>query len=300
MILLAKRLEAGGGCLARLRATAPWASAQARVAEYILGNATTAVNQTIDEIAAACGVSTATVVRFCRTLGYEGFTQFRRALTIDILISPKDIHEDIKRDDPAPVLTEKVFNTAIQTLRDTLSVVDIESLEKAIRAVGGARMVEIYGVGGSGFVAQDTYHKFMTIGVPCIACTDSHIQAMSASLLSEKDVAIGISHSGATPETIRALRWATMRGATTICVTNYRNAPINKYADIQLFTASRETTSRGIPVASRIAQLIILDVLFVGVAVSHYERALESIYLTAEASRGMRKMPASVRRGGKK
>jgi DNA-binding MurR/RpiR family transcriptional regulator len=272
-------------CLVRISSVKKWPPSQNLIPKYILDNPRLAYTRGIEELAKEIGTSTASITRFCKRLEYEGFADFKRALLVDIISSPEDIHTEITLKDSMSTLIQKVFNTATQTLKNTLAITESRTLNKAVDFIIRARKVDIYGVGGSGIVAQDTNHKFITIGINSTSLIDSHLQAMSASLLDKNCVAIGISHSGSTPETLRALRLAKEVGAKTICVTNQRHSKIVEYSDFSLFTASHESTVVGIPVASRVAQITLLDSLFVGVAMKKYEDSLENVYKTGYATR---------------
>jgi DNA-binding MurR/RpiR family transcriptional regulator len=178
-------------------------------------------------------------------------------------------------------MAEKVFQISAQTLRDTLAILDVDQLIRAAGLVRDAKRIDLYGAGGSGIVAQDMYHKLLTVGIFSSASPDAHVQAMSASLLQPGDVALGISHSGATCETVESLTTARQAGAHTIALTNYQGAPITKVADIVLLTASQETTTKGYATASRLAQLALLDALFMVVAFGKFEDSMEGIRRTS-------------------
>jgi len=132
-------------------------------------------------------------------------------------------------------------------------------------------------------VAQDAQHKFLRIGFNCNAYIDTHMQASMAALLKKGDVAVGISHSGQTKDIVSAIRIANAAGATTICITNYPASQIAQESKIKLFTSSRETTLRSGAIASRIAQLSVIDVLYIGVVLKKYQTAMECLEKTRKA-----------------
>lgn len=259
-----------------------------KIADYILKNPEKVIHLSITELAEEVKASEATIVRFCQELSYRGYQELKIRIAQSLVSTPQEIYEAIDRYDEVPKVKAKVFQAIIQTLSDTLEVLDERELERAVDAIANARKVEFYGAGGSGVVAQDAYHKFLRIGVNCIALVDSHLQVMSASLLTEKDVVVGISRTGSVKETVEALQSAKETGAKTICITNFGKTPITEVADIKLFTAARETLFGSDAMTTRIAQLAVIDSFYVGVTLRRYEQAKESIERTREATIGKR------------
>lgn len=164
----------------------------------------------------------------------------------------------------------------------------MDELERAVAAVAGAGRTDVYGVGASAFVAHDLQQKLHRIGHVSFAWSDSHLALTSAAVLSKKDVAIAISHTGATKDTIEALRAAGEHGATTIAITNSPRSALATLADIRLHTAARETTFRSGAMASRLAQLSVIDFLFAGVAQRSYDQSMRALELTAQAVKDKR------------
>lgn len=170
-----------------------------------------------------------------------------------------------------------------QALQDTRKLLDDNALEEAVNALAGAAKVNIYGVGASGFVAMDAQLKLLRIGIQATAFSDAHVQTYLAALLAPGDVALAISDSGNTKDVVRALLVAKEQGAKTICITSVPDSPVSKVADIKLYTAATESIFRGGAIASRIAQLSVVDVLFIGVALQRYDEAVENLARTREA-----------------
>ena len=162
------------------------------------------------------------------------------------------------------------------------------TLDRAIDAVTRARRVDIYGIGASGFVAQDLHQKLHRIGLLSSVWPDPHAALTSAALLGPDDVAMAISHTGTTIDTIEALRVAERRGATTIAITNFPESPLAVHAALVLTTAARETTFRSGAMSSRIAQLAVVDCVFVGVAQRSYERTVQALERTFAAVQARR------------
>ncbi len=153
-------------------------------------------------------------------------------------------------------------------------------LESAVDLVATARRVDIYGMGASALAGQDLHHKLHRIGLVSFMWSDGHLAVTSAAVLQAGDVAIAISHTGSTVDTVDALRVARRRGAATIAVTNFERSPLAATGDVVLTTAARETTFRSGTMASRIVQLALVDYLYAGVALRSYRQTLESLERT--------------------
>jgi len=275
------------GCLPKLRKMfAALRPAEKRVASYILKNAGHVIYQSITELSASSGASDATVIRLCNRLGYSGYQELKIALARELVSPSKNIHEDISPNDDLATAVRKAFQANAQAINDTLDLLNMESLAKAVDAVAAARQVYLYGVGTSALAAQDAYYKLVRVGIPANFFADPHMQAISTVLIGKEDVAIGFSHSGSTKDVVDALSLAKAQGARIICITNRSRSPAAKLADILLLTASEETPfgSGGMP--SMMAQLSVVDALFVGVALKIYDRAIQFIERTGEAVKG--------------
>jgi RpiR family transcriptional regulator, carbohydrate utilization regulator len=259
-------------------------TAEQRVADFILKHPDELIYLTVTELAEKTNTSESTVVRLCQKIGYKGYQEFKIMLARD-LVEPTDaIYAAIEPGDSLQTIKTKVFQANAQALRDTIEVLADAELELAVKAIASARRVEVYGVGGSNPLAIDAYHKFLKLGIAVVALSDGDMMAMSSSLLQKGDVALGISHTGASRDVTDALSNAQRNGATTICITHRSTSPITKVSDIKLFTAAKQTAFRSDASSSRIAQLTIIDTLYVGVALSGYENSVEMIRRTREAT----------------
>lgn len=258
-------------------------AAERSVAEYVLENPQNVVNQTITEIADGSGASEATVVRLCRHLGYKGFQGLKIAIAQEIVPPIQAMYEGITMNDNVEEIKRKVFYGSIEALQDTINLVDNDQLEKAIDAIYNAKNIDIYGLGGSGCIAGDAKHKFLKIGIRASVFTDIHMQMLSASNLGPGDVALAISHSGAVKDIVETLHLAHKVGVTTICITHYAKSPITQVSDIKLYTTAREMMFRSDAMTSRIAQLAIIDSLYVGVGLKMGETALRNLKNGREA-----------------
>lgn len=268
------------------------ARAEQRVAKVVLENPGTVAHRSITEVAEQAGTSETTVTRFCKAIGVGGYPELRIALAADTARSQvranHDMGGDIGPGDDLKQVVGKVAFADARAVEETAEQLDIESLDKVVQAVAGARRVDVYGFGASAFVAFDLQQKLHRIGLTCFAWNDTHIALTSAAVLTGADVAVGISHTGSTAETVEALRVAGETGATTVALTNFPRSPITEVADHVLTTAARETTFRSGAMASRIAQLTVIDCLFIGVAQHHVDSAKTALEATYEAVSGHR------------
>jgi DNA-binding MurR/RpiR family transcriptional regulator len=260
------------------------APAERRVAQRVLDAPGAAAASTITTLALDCGTSEATVVRFCRAVGFSGYRDLRLALATELgrveggAGSARTVSSDIHPGDDLDEVVEKIAFADARAVEETAQQLDLDALHLVIEALVSARRIDIYGVGASAFVGLDLQQKLHRIGRVAFAWVDPHVALTSAALLGPEDVAVGISHSGATLDTLDALAEARAHGVTTIAVTNFPRSPLASIADHVLTTAARETTFRSGATASRLAQLTVVDCVFVGVAQRTYassQRALE-------------------------
>ncbi|MEN2983624.1 MAG: MurR/RpiR family transcriptional regulator [Dictyoglomaceae bacterium] len=258
-------------------------ASEEKVANYILTHWQEVLHLPITEFAERVGVSEATIVRMCKKMGFRGFQELKITLAMEKIQPIKTVHQAVQEGDDLETILKKVFSANIRAMEATINVLSIKELDRAINAILSARQIQIYGVGGSGPVALDAQHKFMKTGIPTVAYIDSHMQAMSASILEPNDVVIGISASGSSKDIIDALALAKKRGATTIGITHYAKTPMDKVLDIKLSVSSEETFYRTESTSARIAQLSIIDALYIGVALRRLDKTFENLKLTREA-----------------
>lgn len=269
------------GILARLRATRDTLPPTAKkIADFILEQPEEVVHMSVTEVAEGAGASEGSVVGFCQQLGSKGFQDLKIALARDLVEPVQFIHEDLEPKDDTATVIQKIFHSDIQALQDTLKVLDPVAVARAVTFILAAKRVEFYGIGSATPVAVDAHYRMLRIGVPCVVYTDSHVQAVSASLSGPDVVTVTISHSGSTVETVAATRLAKEAGAKTIVITNFGKSPIQQYADVVLHTAAKETAFRTEAMTSRIAELSIVDALNACVALASYEKSLETISTT--------------------
>jgi RpiR family carbohydrate utilization transcriptional regulator len=254
--------------ITRIRAISSQLSEKERsIANLIIDHPEKIIHSTISEIAEELGVADATVFRLCKRIGFKGYQAMKIALASEVASPVNDIYEAITEDDNEETIARKVFMANVSTLNDTIQMLDMNHFKAAVNALASARKVDFYGNGGSGAIAMDAHHKFLRCGLLSSCYTDSHLQIISASQLTKEDVVVCISHSGSSKDIIEALEVAKANGATTIGITHFAQTPLTKIADITLFTVSEETEYRSESLSSRLAQLSIIDALYVNLSI---------------------------------
>ena len=261
--------------LACIRSKLPGLSdSEAEVAAWILGNAEKVIQASMAEIAQTCAVSDTTVLRTCRRVGFRGFTDLKLSLARDLASPTQLIHDDIAETDGPATVAQKVFRANIQALYDTLELLDEAALMQAVALLDQAGQILIVGVGASTPIAWSAYHKLFRLGLGCIVPADAHLQLMQAALLGPDDLVIAISHTGETRDPLAILKEAKQHGAQTLVVTSNAQSPLTGYADVVLLSVSHET--RNDAIASRIAQLTLIDALHVILSLQHLERTMQT------------------------
>lgn len=283
-----------GGLIIHINGLLPSLSpAEQRVARLVVADPGEAARHTITHLATQAGTSEATVIRFCRSVGMDGYPQLRIRLAAEAArrVEPPDnriIGGDIPPGaDVAQIIATIAFNDA-RAVEETAEQLDAAAAERVIDAINTAGRIEIYGAGASGFVAADFQQKLHRIGRSAYYWPDIHTALASVALLSKGDIAIGISHTGTTLDVIELLNLAREHGATTVAITNFPRSPITAVADHVLTTAARETTYRSGAMASRLAQLTVVDCIFVGVAARGRAKTKRALEVTAAAVQARR------------
>lgn len=253
-------------------------TAERLVADTIQATPDAIVRFPLKQLAVSIGVSEATVVRFCQTLGYRGLRELKRDFTLRAA-SRSDVPgaTAIARGDSLEAVISKVIRSDAQALTDTLAVLDHAAVATAVELLSAATKIECYAVGSSVPVAIDAYYRFLRIGLPVSVVTDPHMQATAAAHLPKGSVAFAVSHTGRSFETHATFRHAGNAGATRILLTSFSGTPIGALSDIELVVASPESGLRPESVASRIAHLAIVDALSVALALDSPKRSREAL-----------------------
>lgn len=253
------------------------------VAEYVMKFPNDIIYYSVTELAEKSNVSETTVLRFCKKIQFMGFQDFKLSLAKDLADSNLNLYETIMENDDAHTLIKKVTSSHERISKETSDLLDPNKLQQAIDLLIDADEIHFFGVGSSGLSAQQSAHSFTRIGKKSEAKVDAHFQAISASLLTPKDVVVGFSVSGSSKDTAHNLRIAKKTGAKIICITHNARSPITKLADVDLLMASWENPLQGSSLSAKISQLAIVDILCMGVFIRMKERAKEYRRQTANA-----------------
>lgn len=265
-------------CIFEIHAARDGMSAkEQRIADFITASPIEAVHPSIEELAERIGVSESTLFRFVRKLGYDGYQQFRIALATETMRPNARFYDaDVEAAD-GETAVNVVFRTAITALEMTMKTLDRAALEKASELMTGARSILYLGLGGSALVAQDAYHKMLRTGLCGSAPLDYHLQLMAASQARPEDVAVLVSHTGANKDAVALADELRRAGVPTIAITTYPRTPLAKLATVLLISASPSSPYTGEAFSARLAQLAIVDALYVEVMERLGERGVSSL-----------------------
>ncbi|MCM5678592.1 MurR/RpiR family transcriptional regulator [Schlegelella sp. S2-27] len=278
--------------LDRIRASIPaLPPAEQRVAKLVLADPRSFASLPVAELAERSHVSKPTVVRFCRSVGYDGLADFKLKLAGSVNEGVPFVHRSVDEDDKPSDIIVKVIDNTVSALLKFRNDAASHAFERAMEALAEAgrqgRRIEFYGVGNSGIVAQDAQHKFFRLGVNAVACSDGHVQVMSATMLKPGDCVVVISNSGRSRDLLDAAEIARKKGATTIVVTA-SGSPLAQQAQILLAADHPEDYDRYSPMVSRLLHLMIIDILTTGVALrlgEHLRPMLQEIKRNLRAKR---------------
>lgn len=254
--------------------------AEKKIANFLLSNPKNLLALSISELAEKCDCGEATVTRFARRLGFNGYQQLKISVAQDKNI-PK-IAEKIEFDDSADVIFSKVCEDIFSSLEKTKAGLKKDQLNAFCKCLLTIKNIYIFGLGNSASIAVDAAHKLSRLGLKASACNDNHMQAILASHTDSDCLVLAISHSGSSKDIIQALKLARENGATTACITDRSKSPIFKVCDYILTTVSDETNYRILGLNSRIAQLAIIDTIYSFLA-CHLKDSQQKINLTEKA-----------------
>ena len=256
-----------------------------KVAEFILENPSKVPAMSIKELAVASKSSDASVLRFCKALGFSGYRNFIVGLTLAIADNEEDagLYTDIRPGDSVKSVVRNIFRNERQALTDTENILKTTEVEKAVAILGSSEAVHFFGIGASGLVCLDAVQKFRRIGVSSYAHTDFHDQLTSAALLGSKDACVLFTYSGKTKEIQLILKLLKAQNCKIIAVTKLRKTNLLKGADVYLNVLTREVTMRSGATGSRIAMLSIVDILLSCVLSTDYDKYEKKLLKTYEA-----------------
>jgi RpiR family transcriptional regulator, carbohydrate utilization regulator len=267
---------------ARMRAIYPsLPPSERKVVDFILAHGKEVLHMTLAELAEGSGVSDTTVVRLCRSLEYRSFLELKISLTRSVGGAVPLIHEDVREGDPTPLIIRKVLQTSVQSIQDTLQVLDDQAFERAVDLMFQADRLLIAGVGTSGPLAHEMYNRLIRLRMNCHVHTDIYLQVVEAALLTDKDVVVLISQNGSTIGPIRTAQEARRKGARVIVITGNAVSELSELADVILLSVSHEAGLEAID--SRVVQHALVQALYVALAMRMMASASESERLIWEA-----------------
>ena len=251
-------------------------AAEKSVADYVLQYPSEASGLSAAALAGRVGVAPSAVIRFCKSVGFEGFSALKMQLAVELSRqTPASYMASVEPSDGASTVLDKIFAANIKALQDTVSRMDRGAFQRAVEALGKARAVHIYGVGTSAPLVGELEHRLMLLGIRARGYTDVVAARLSTMNLEAGDVAFGISHSGRTEAAVDALALSRDAGAVTVCLTSYAGSPITRYSDHVLTVFCDETRYPVEASSARIAQTGVIDALVAALGAGRYETAAQ-------------------------
>ncbi|MEH7249012.1 MurR/RpiR family transcriptional regulator [Neobacillus niacini] len=262
-------------------------ASERKIAHFILENPRSILDSTVNDIGIQAKTSGAAVIRLCKSLGLNGFQDLKVRIAGDLVKSVEQQgYRDIEPGESFFSIARKTTSNSIQSIRDTEEIINYEELERAVQTLLAAQNVHFFGIGASNIIAKDAQMKILRIQKNATAFTDTHLVATIIANANKEDVVFCISHSGETAEVIKVMSLAKERGVKTISLTKYGQSSVASVADIKLFTSySGEAAFRSGATSSRLAQLYMIDILFLSMATVQYEHTIQAIDQTREAIR---------------
>jgi len=253
-------------------------AAEVRVARVVLEQPNVVIYKSASEVGQLASTSSATVIRCAQKMGFKGFHDLKLALANELAVFEQARSEEERApDDPRTAVLVEITRAGAESVRDAGALVDPDAFEAVVGAIADAHRVVFFGVGTSAPLCQDAAYRFSAIGVLAEAPTDVHVQHVQARLLSAQDVAVIVSHTGSTRETLAAAAAARAAGATTVAITSFAVSPLTEQVDHVIVAGSRELALRLEAMASRLAHLALLDALLVAVAHRDESRAANAL-----------------------
>lgn len=250
-------------------------SAEKRIADYVLQNPSQTLSLSAAALSKQAGTAASAVVRFCKSLGYSGYAEFKVRLAVELSHGNHTSYlTGVEPEDSSAAVLEKIMTANIKALRDTLSQMDRTGFDSAVALLNGADSIHIYGIGTSAGLVGELQHRLMLLGLQVHGYTDNVAIRLSTMNLQPGDVAVGISHSGRTIAVVDALHLSRQAGAATICLTSYTGSPITRHSDVTLTVFCDETQYPIEASTARIAQTAVVDALVAAVAARCFDTAV--------------------------
>ncbi len=247
-------------------------AAERKAASYILASPEAIPSMTVQEFSKKCGISPSAAVRFCKAIGVGGFAELKIELAMELGEKKDDERlPAFERTDGCERVVQKVFASGMQTLRETLNMIDIEEMKKVAALVKNASRIFVFGIGTSSVIASDAQYRLSQLGIWATACTDILLMNVTAANLTKNDIVIAISHSGRTKAVVDAVKAAKRSKATTIAITSFKESILSKLCDHTFTVASDEENYPVEAVSARVAHICLLDALTMVIATNDFE-----------------------------
>lgn len=260
--------------------------AEKKVGEFVLNNPKEVLYMSITDLADKCDVGDTSVFRFCKTLELKGYQDFKMILAQSLnsdMEEAQPLSDKITINDSTLDVAKKVLLTNLSALNETFDLIKPEVIDEAVKLMLQAERIVFFGVGSSMITAMEAANKFMRI-TPKVECiNDSHLQSMRAALLNPQDIAVAISYSGSTKDTIEVVDIAKKRGAKIVCITRFIKSPLTAHSDITLLCGANEGPLQGGSLSAKLSQLYLLDVLYMEYFKRTFDKSKVNKELTSEA-----------------
>jgi len=239
-----------------------------KVADYILQHQDKVVFMSITDLADACNVGDTSVFRFCKSVGVQGYQEFKMALSLSAGNEARKLNDTTEQNDFS-VMTQRVMNDNISSINQANSLLDREKFETAVNYLINAKNIYFFGVGLSGITAMDGLNKFLHITPNVHFITDTHMQTMLASMLTPEDVGVIISYSGSTKDIVKIANLAHEANSKIICITRFQKSPLTEFSNLTLLCGGDESPLEGGSISAKISQLYLIDLLYRGYYQAH-------------------------------
>ena len=260
-----------------------------KVADYFIENYKDAINESTQSIAVATDTSPATVIRFVKTLKFDGLQQLKLAIAADMDSQKPDITDEIiHQKDGLSEIVEKNKRNLINSIERLYALMDLELIEKSVDAIDSAKKVYLFGVGASGIVCYDINYKLSRIGKDVVFNNDIHLQLVNLNFITKEDACVCVSYSGNTKETVLVAEIAKKAGAKTVCICCYGRNELSKICDITLRVPHDERELRLGAISSRNTTLTLLDTIYLAITHRHYPDVLNDIESTRDLIKKLR------------
>lgn len=254
--------------------------AERKVADYVLQNKNKVLYMSITDLADACKVGDTSVYRFCRTLGLDGYQQFKMKLSISLSEHELFEEKEKKKDEST---ASRIMESHINAIRESYLLLNQEKLERLVELIDISERVYFFGIGDSLLTAEEARNKFLRITSKVACLTDPHMQSMAASMATEKDLIVIISYSGSTKDNIHVAKIAKRAGARIACITHYKKSPLTAYSDVTLLCGAEEAPLEGGSMSAKMGQLYLIDLLYQEYYAKNFERSRANNKVTSSA-----------------